>query len=94
MGDEEASVAAASALSNPFLIVYDADSEAIYGLPVASKAADNWVVYALKSIIDELGYESLRISIKCDAAPELQALRRKVGALRHAPTVPIDVPVK
>ena len=83
-GEETADVE--SALGNPFLIIYDADTEAIYSLPVATKAAEDWVAYALKSVIDELGYESVKVAIKCDAAPELQTLRRKAGALRQAPT--------
>ena len=80
------------ALENPFLIMYDADSEAIYCLPVASKAVTDYVVYCVKSVIDELGYSEVRIALKSDAAPELQQIREKVRDLRTAPATPIDVP--
>ena len=82
------------ALDNPFLIMYDADSEAIYCLPVASKAVTEYVVYCVKSVIDELGYGDVRIALKSDAAAELQQLREQVRSLRRAPTTPIDVPVQ
>ena len=66
---------AVEALSNPFLILYDADTEAIYSLPVSTKACTDYVVYVVRSIIEELGYGEVRISLKCDAAPELGLLR-------------------
>ena len=86
--------AAIPALENPFLIVYGADSEAIYCLPVASKAVGDYVVYCIKSVIDELGYSEVQIALKSDAAPELQQIREQVRNFRTAPTTPIDVPVK
>ena len=64
--------AAVPALENPFLIMYDADLEAIYCLPVASKAVTDYVVHCAKSVVDELGYSELRIALKSDAAPELK----------------------
>ena len=63
--------AAIPALENPFLIMCDADSEAIYFLPVASKAVADYVVYCVKSVIDELRHSEVRIALKSDAAPEL-----------------------
>ena len=86
--------AAVPALKNPFLIMYDADSEAIYCLPVASKAVTDYIVYCVKSVIGELGYSEVRIALKSGAAPELQQIREQVWNLRNAPTTPIDVPVK
>ena len=85
---------AVPALEKPFLIMYDTDSEATYCLPVASKAVTDYVVYCVKSVIDELGYREVRIALKSDAAPELQQVREQVRNLRTAPTTPIDVPVK
>ena len=82
------------ALENPCLIMYDADSEAIYCLPVASKAVSEYIVHCVKAVIDELGYGDVRIALKHDAAPELIALRQQVRELRTAPTTPIDVPVQ
>ena len=74
--------------------MYDADSETIYNLPVESKAVTEYVVYCVKSVIDELGYGDVRIALKNDAAPELVQLRDEVRKLRSAPTTPIDVPVQ
>ena len=45
-------------------------------------------------VVGELGYSGVKVAIKCDAAPDLKALRRMIGAQRSAPTVPIDVPVR
>ena len=45
---------AVPALENPFLTVCDADSEAVYCLPFASKAVAEYLVYCVKSVIDEL----------------------------------------
>ena len=82
------------ALENPFLIIYDADSEAIYRLPVASKAVTEYVVYCVEYVIGELGCNEVRIALTSDAAPELKQIREQVRDLRTAPTTPIDVPVK
>ena len=83
-----------AAHSNPFLIIFDSNTEAIYCIPVASKAASDWDVYFAKAILDELGYENVKVCIKCDQAPELLKLRSELGKLRDAPTVPIDVPAR
>lgn len=74
--------------------MYDAEPEAIYCLPVASKAVTDYVVYCVKSVIDELGYSEVRIAMNSDAAPELQQIRERVRDLRIASTTPIVVPVK
>ena len=42
--DAEPDVEAGLAVGNPFLTMYDADSEASYCLPVASKAETDYVV--------------------------------------------------
>ena len=91
-GDEDGTTVAAS--GNPFLIMYDADSETIYAIPVATKAVTQWLVVCVHALIEELGYGQVKVAVKCDQAPELQSLRSRLGALRSAPTVPIDVPVK
>ena len=90
-GEDGASV---PALENPFLVMYDADSEAIYCLPVATKGVNSYVVQCVKSVIDELGYSDVRIALKNDAAPELIQLREQVRQIRNAPTASIDVPVQ
>ena len=46
------------------------------------------------NILNELGYGGIKVSIKCDAAPDLRALRRQVMAKRASATVPIDVPAR
>ena len=79
--------AAVPALENLFLRVYDAESEAIYCLPVKSEAVTDYVVYCVKSVI-ELGYSVVRIALKNDAAPQLQQIREQVWNLRTAPTTP------
>ena len=79
---------------NPFLVLYDNETEAIFSIAVPSKAVKPWIVEFVKNVIHELGYGQLKISIKCDQARELQELRREVAATRTAPTVPIDVPVR
>ena len=76
------------------IIMFDADSGAIYCLPVASKAVTDCVVYCVKSVIDELGYSEVRIALKNGSAPELQQIREQIRNLRIAPTTPTDVPVK
>ena len=76
------------------MILYDSDTEAIYGIPVSSKACTDYVIHLVKSIIDELGYGDVKIALKCDAAPELLLLRQRLREIRPVPTVPIDVPVK
>ena len=43
---------AVPALENPLLIMYDAYSEAIYCLPVASEAVTEYVVYCVRSVTD------------------------------------------
>ena len=45
-------------------------------------------------IINELGYEAVKIAMKNDGAPVLKELRRLVSAKRSQPTVPLDVAVR
>ena len=80
--------------SSPFLVIFDGDTEAIYAVAVADKTPKPWVVDYVAKVIEELGYGGIKISIKCDAAPDLRALRRFVSAKRSSPTVPIDVPAR
>ena len=54
-----------------FLILYDADSESLYCIPVVMKAVTDSVVRCVVALIDELGYGQIKISIKSDRAPEL-----------------------
>ena len=46
------------------------------------------------TVLCELGYAGIAVSMKCGQAPELKELRRQVSLRRSAPTVPIDVPVR
>ena len=83
-----------SAHSNPFLIVFGGDTEAIYAVAVPDKSCRPWVVEYLYMIIAELGYDGVRNAIKCGGAPELKEIRKLVSAKRSQPTVPLDVPVR
>ena len=78
----------------PFLILHDSKSEALYCIPVSSKATTAWVVMCVRTIIEELGYGGMRIGFKSDNAEELIALRKRVAELRTNETVPIIVPVR
>ena len=80
--------------SNPLLVVYDNGTEGIFAISVPSKATTPWVVEYVKSVIYELGYGEMKISLKSDGARELHELRRAIAASRSHPTVPIDVPTK
>ena len=58
-----------SAHENPFLVLYDNETEAIFAIAVSSKStAKPWIVEYVKNIIHELGYGELKIAIKCDQA--------------------------
>ena len=81
-----------SAHRNPFLVVYNNETEAIFAVAVASTSTKPWIVKLVKNTLYELGYGQLKISIKCDGAREIQELRRSIGNSREASTVPIDVP--
>ena len=79
---------------NPFLVLYDNETEAIFAIAAESKSTKPWIVEFVKGVLYEPGYGELKIVIKCDQARELQELRRAVANSRAAPTVPIDVPVR
>ena len=81
-----------SAASNPFLIVHDADSGALYCIAMRTNDAKRWVVVLVNAIIKQLGYEGIKVSIKCDGARSLTAIRREV--VRESPTVSITVLVQ
>ena len=83
-----------TALGSPFLILVDNASEALYCVAVPTKGCTPWVVEYVYSVLCELGYAGIAVSMKCDQAPELKELRRQVSLRRSAPTVPIDVPVR
>ena len=55
-----------SAHRNPFLVLYDNETEAIFSVAVSSKAVKPWIVEFIKKILYELGYGQLKIAIKCD----------------------------
>ena len=57
--------------SSPFLIIDDHASEAIHAIACATKACVPWVVEYVYSVLYELGYGGIAISMKCDRAPEL-----------------------
>ena len=83
-----------SAHRNPFLVLYDNETEAIFATAVPSKQTKPWIVEYVKNIIYELGYGQVKIAIKSDRARELQELRRAIADSRDAATVPIDVPAR
>ena len=80
--------------ANPFLVLYDNETEGIFAISVASKQTKPWIVEWTKAIIYELGYGEIKIALKSDGARELHELRRAVAGSRSAPTIPIDVPTK
>ena len=45
-----------SAYRNPFTVVYDNETEAIFAVAVASKSTKPWIVEIVKNILYELGY--------------------------------------
>ena len=53
-----------SAHVNPFLILYDNDTEAIYAVAVPDKSVRQWIVEYMFMIINELGYEGVKIAMK------------------------------
>ena len=87
-GDEE------KALTNPFLILVDSETEAIFAIAVPDKAPRPWIVEYVVGILNDLGYVGMKIAIKHDQAAELRELRRQISVRRSVPTVPIDVPVR
>ena len=52
-----------SAHANPFLILYDNNTEAIYAVAVPDKAVRQWIVEYV-FMINELGYEGVKIAMK------------------------------
>ena len=54
--------------ANPFLVVYDNETEGVFAISVPSKATKPWVVEYVKSVIYELGYGEMKISLKSDGA--------------------------
>ena len=53
-----------SALGSPFLILYDNASEALYCVACSTKACTAWVVAFVFSILCELGYAGITVSMK------------------------------
>ena len=82
-----------TALGSLFLVLVDNALEATYAVACSEKGCKPWIVEYVYSTIYESGYSGLPISMKCDAAPELKEIRRKVAAKGTTATVPIDVPV-
>ena len=78
----------------PFLIMHDSKSEALYCIPVSSKATTEWLVTCVKTLMEELGYGGMKIGFKSDNAEELVSLRKRVAEVRRMETVPIVVPVR
>ena len=65
LNDEEEEV---SASSKPFLVIHDADSEAIYCIQMRTKEAKRWVIVIVNAILRDLGYDGVKIPITCDGA--------------------------
>ena len=56
-----------SSHGNPFLVLYDNETEATFAIAVSSKStAKPLIVEHVKNIIHELWYGELKISIKCE----------------------------
>ena len=61
-----------SAHENPFLVLYDNETESIFAIAVQSKSTKTWVVEYVKNVLHELGYGEVKVAIKCDQARELK----------------------
>ena len=61
-----------TALGSPFLVLVDNASEAIYTVACSTKGCTPWIVEYVHSILFELGYAGVTVSMKCDGAPELK----------------------
>ena len=61
-----------SAHENPFLVLSDNETEAMFAIAVVSKSTKEWIVEFVKQVVYELGYSELKVAIKCDGAEELQ----------------------
>ena len=44
-----------SARENPFLVLHDNATEAMFAIAVASKSTKEWIVYFVKQVLYELG---------------------------------------
>ena len=75
-------------------MLVDNGSEAIYAVACSEKGCKPWIVEYVYSMIYELGYSGVPISMKVDLAPEHKEIRRQVAGKRKFATVPIDVPVR
>ena len=59
---------AESAHENPFLVLYDNETEAMLAFAVASKSTKDWIVEFVKQVLYELGCSELKVAIKFDGA--------------------------
>ena len=57
-----------SAHTNPFLVLYDNETEAMLTIAGASKSTKAWVVESVKQVLSEVGCGELKVAIKCDGA--------------------------
>ena len=54
------------ALSNPFLILIDSETEAKFAIAVPDKAPQPWVVEYVIGVLNDLGYVGMKIAITHD----------------------------
>ena len=53
-----------SAHGNPFLVLYDNETEAMFAIAVASESTKEWIVEFVKQGLYDLGYSELKVTIK------------------------------
>ena len=52
-----------SAHANPFLVLHDYETEAMFAIAVASKSTKEWIVEFVKQMLYELDYNDLKVAI-------------------------------
>ena len=78
----------------PCLVVYDDDKNAFWDVGIKSKAVTHSLVKCYKDLLDQSGYEGVKITMKSDQEPNILALKRAVAAARTGETVPIKSPIR
>ena len=76
------------------LAIFDNRSTSMMALMVHNKRPVKWAMNGTVKFIEDLGYGTVSISVKCDAEPSIIAVGDAITAMRSAPTIPLDTPVR
>ena len=82
------------AQANPYLVMYDNNTDATKVYRTRKKGVVRWVIDAILTDIRSLGYGNCKICIRHDRESSLLAIRDAIAQKRTAPIVPLDVPVR